>query len=213
MIPDLDQDPADFWETLYHDRRQDASVWGARVNPILTEVAAGLTEGAALDLGCGAGGDTMWLARRGWRVTAVDISATAVEQVRRLAREAGLDEAISAERHDLADTFPDGTFDLVSAQYFHTPFALPRATILRAAAQALRPGGRLLVVDHGSIAPWSWNQDHSTHIPDPAEVHAELDLPPAWTVERADRPEREATGPDGRTATVTDNVLLIRRAV
>ncbi|GAA3794332.1 class I SAM-dependent methyltransferase [Amycolatopsis tucumanensis] len=212
MTHDLSQHPEYFWENLYRDRRQDTALWGSRVNPRLAEVAADLPAGAALDLGCGAGGDTMWLARRGWRVTAVDISPTAVAQILRLAQQAGLGDLVTAERHDLAHTFPDGSFDLVSAQYFHTPFALPRAAILRAAAQALRPGGRLLVVDHGSIAPWSWNQDQGTHIPSPAEVHAELGLPATWIVERADRPQREATGPDGQTATVTDNVLLIRRS-
>ncbi|GAA2120560.1 hypothetical protein GCM10009802_23320 [Streptomyces synnematoformans] len=71
----------------------------------------------------------------------------------------------ATERHDLARSFPSGTFDLVSAQYFQTPFALPRAAILRTAAPALHPGGRLLVVDHGSIAPWSWNQDPGTRFP------------------------------------------------
>jgi hypothetical protein len=50
------------------------------------------------------------------------------------------------------------------------------------------------------------------HFPTPAEVHASLDLDPAgWTVERADTPRREATGPEGQTATVTDHVLLLLR--
>ncbi|MEX5712694.1 class I SAM-dependent methyltransferase [Parafrankia sp. FMc6] len=201
-----------FWENLYHEQRDNQAVWGTRVNPRLVEVATSIPAGTALDLACGAGGDTIWLARHGWRVTAVDIATTAVEQVLARAQDLGLGDRVTIEQHDLARSFPNATFDLVSAQYFHTPFAVPRAQILRAAAEALRPGGRLLVVDHGSIAPWSWNQDPGTRFPTPTEVHIELDLAPStWTIERADTPRREAAGPDGQRATVTDHILLIRR--
>jgi SAM-dependent methyltransferase len=198
-----------FWESRYREHQR---TWGERANPLLVETAAPLPSGAALDLACGAGGDTVWLARRGWRVTAVDISATAVEQVRQRARELGLGDRVGTERHDLTRTFPRGEFDLVSAQYFHSPFEMSRSRVLRLAAHALRPGGLLLVVDHGSIAPWSWNQDPDTRFPSPREIAAELDLDPErWPVVRADMPRRRATGPGGRTATLTDNVLVLRR--
>ncbi|MFI8933725.1 class I SAM-dependent methyltransferase [Streptomyces sp. NPDC053474] len=204
-----EEDAAQFWERIYRARSGRAT----RVNPLLAEVAAPLRPGAALDLACGPGGDTLWLARQGWHVTAVDISATAVEQVRTHARALGVAELVTAERHDLADSFPIGRFDLVSAQYFQTPFELPRARILRTAARALRPGGLLLVVDHGSTAPWSWNQDPDVHYPTPDETAAALALDPArWSVVRADMPRRRAVGPAGETATVVDNVLLVRRA-
>jgi SAM-dependent methyltransferase len=197
-----------FWEKHYGTRRAG----GERVNPLLVETAEPLRPGAALDLGCGAGGDTIWLAQHGWQVTAVDISTTAVERVRERARELGVEGRIAAERHDLARGFPSGEFDLVSAQYFHTPFTLPRSQVLRTAAHTLRPGGLLLIVDHGSTAPWSWNQDPNTHYPTPAEIAADLDLDPEqWPILRADMPRRRATGPTGDTATVTDNVLVLRR--
>ncbi|RMI46690.1 class I SAM-dependent methyltransferase [Streptomyces triticirhizae] len=210
--PNLDQPPAAFWEEVYRPHRDSPAIWGTRVNPLLSEVAAGLKAGDALDLGCGAGGDAVWLARRGWRVTAVDISTTAIEQLRYCARDQGLDRLVTAEHHDLAYSFPEGEFDLVSAQYLHTPYALPRSAVLRTGAHALRPGGRLLIVDHGSIAPWSWNQNPDVQRPTPDEIHAELALPAStWTIERSDRPRREANGPDGQTAVVTDHVLLVRR--
>ncbi|WP_290052773.1 class I SAM-dependent methyltransferase [Amycolatopsis solani] len=193
-------DAVRFWDDHYREPRP------TRVNPVLAEIAAGLPPGTALDLGCGAGGDALWLAGRGWRVTAADISATAVAHLAREAR--GL--PVSAVRADLAEEFPDGEFDLVSAQYFHTPFELPRAKVLRTAAHALRPGGRLVVVDHGSAAPWSWNTEGD--FPTPDEVFAELDLDAGWRAERADAPQRVATGPGGQTATVTDHVLVVRRA-
>ncbi|MGB8939126.1 MAG: class I SAM-dependent methyltransferase [Streptomyces sp.] len=197
-----------FWERHYRSRRPGA----ARVNPLLAETVSPLRPGAALDLGCGAGGDTIWLAEGGWQVTAVDISTTAVERVRERARELGIGDRVVAEQYDLADSFPAGRFDLVSAQYFHTPLQLSRGRVLRTAARALRPGGLLLIVDHGSTAPWSWNQDPGIHYPTPTEIAAELDLDPArWSVLRADMPQRRATGPAGETATVTDNVLLVQR--
>ncbi|QBI53561.1 SAM-dependent methyltransferase [Streptomonospora litoralis] len=200
---------ARFWDEQYRVPRPAQT---DRANPLLAEIAAGLTPGTALDLGCGAGGDALWLAGRGWRVTAVDISANAVRRLTEHARARGLRTSVTAERVDLAEDFPAGGFDLVSAQYLHTPFALPRYRVLRTAAHALRPGGRLVVVDHGSTAPWSWNQDPETHYPTPHEVAAELDLDWArWPIERADMPRRRARGPGGRSATVVDNVLVVRR--
>lgn len=202
-------DAARFWERLYRSRHPAVA---HRVNPLLAETASALVPGAALDLGCGPGGDTIWLARNGWYVTAVDISDTATRRVADAAHRLGVGDFVTAERHDLARSFPVGRFDLVSAQYFHTPFDLPRARILKSAAEALYPGGRLLVVDHGSTAPWSWNQDPDAHYPTPHEVAADVGLDPdRWSIERADMPRRSATGPGGRTAEVVDNVLVVRR--
>jgi SAM-dependent methyltransferase len=197
-----------FWEEHYRGRSDGGAV---HPNPVLEQTAGTMPPGDALDLGCGAGGDTIWLARQGWRVTAVDIADTAVQRVRALSRQLGVEGRVTAERHDLTDSFPDGRFDLISAHYLHTPYALDRARVLRTAAGALRTHGHLLIVDHGSTMPWSWKQTGAHH-PTPDEVAAELALDPArWSVVRADRPHREATGPSGRTATVIDNVLLVRR--
>ncbi|MFP3986223.1 class I SAM-dependent methyltransferase [Streptomyces sp. E11-3] len=203
-------DAARFWEGHYSGRDR---WWKGTPNPLLAATASQLTPGRALDLGCGEGGDTVWLASQGWQVTAVDIAPTALARTARHAAEAGVGERIVTERHDLATSFPAGTFHLVSAQYLHTPFDLPRADVLRQAAHALTPGGLLLIVDHGSVRPWAWNPDPDTRFPSPEEIYDGLGLDPArWTPERLDRPQREATGPGGQTAVVTDTVLAIRRA-
>ncbi|MFD0342201.1 class I SAM-dependent methyltransferase [Streptomyces sp. NPDC127117] len=203
-------DVVEFWNGVYAAR--PAAV-DPRPNTRLTETVTGLPPGDVLDLGCGNGGDALWLARLGWQVTAVDVSSVAVERLRGAALGHGLSGRISAQQYDLHGAFPDGAFDLVCAHYLHTPLDLDRAAVLRAAAHALRPGGRLLIVDHGSTAPWSWVQDPDVRYPAPQEVATELALDPgAWAVERADAPVRTATGPDGRTAEVTDHVLIIRRA-
>lgn len=200
---------ATFWDETHAAR---APIQAPRPNARLTETVTGLPTGDVLDLGCGDGGDALWLAGQGWHVTAVDISAVAVERLAALADARGIGERITAIRHDLDTSFPRGEFDLVCAHYLHTPFDLNRATVLRSAGHALRPGGRLLVVDHGSTAPWSWNQDPDVRYPSPREVADGIGLDPTtWTIERAGTPRRVATGPGWRTAEVTDHVLLIRR--
>ncbi|MCZ9349517.1 class I SAM-dependent methyltransferase [Streptomyces mutabilis] len=202
-------DPVAFWDGLYAAR---PTANDPRPNARLVETVADLPPGDVLDLGCGDGGDALWLARRGWRVTAVDISPVAAERLTARARAQGLGDLIDAAPHDLRASFPEGRFDLICAHYLHTPFELDRSAVLRTAAHALRPGGRLLVVDHGSTAPWSWNQDPDIRYPTPREVAADLGLDPAtWPVERADAPRRTAAGPDGRTAEVVDHVLIVRR--
>ncbi|NMO89586.1 FAD-dependent oxidoreductase [Actinomycetospora sp. TBRC 11914] len=192
-----------FWERFYAERDQ---VWSGRPNPVLAATAADLAPGTALDLGAGEGGDVLWLAGRGWKVTAVDVAQTACD---RIADRAG-ELPVRTERHDLTATFPEGTYDLVSAQYLHSPAPdFPRAAILRRAAEAVAPGGTLLVVGHGRLAPWSW--DPSLRMPTAPEVLASLELDDAaWDVVRCDSLERAATGPDGQEATITDEILQVR---
>ncbi len=165
-----------------------------------------------MDLGCGEGGDAVWLARLGSRATAVEVSATVLDRAAALASAAGVEPRIDFQRHDLTATFPAGTFDLVSAQYLHSPVEFPRHRVLREAAAAVAPGGLLLIVDHASVAPWSWNQDPTTRFPSPGETLATLDLDSSrWRTERLDAPARSATGPNGESATIIDNVIAVRR--
>ncbi|MBF9129528.1 class I SAM-dependent methyltransferase [Plantactinospora sp. S1510] len=200
---------AEFWEKHYRDADPD---WGIRPNAVLTDVVDGLSPaaGSALDLGCGHGGDALWLAAQGWRVTAVDVSATALRRVVSGAETAGVADRVVAARHDLSRSFPDGAYDLVSACYFHSPVDIDRTEVLRRAAQTVTPGGLLLVVDHASIAPWSWNAHGHTRFPTPQETLDGLRLDEGWHIERLVAAPRRATGPDGQTAMVTDNVIALR---
>ncbi len=190
-----------FWEDHYRRRER---VWSGRPNPVLVDVVASLRLGAALDLGCGEGGDAIWLARQGWRVTAVDVSATALDRAAADAATAGVADRIDFRQHDLALAFPPGAFDLVSAQYLHSPIEFPRARVLQEAASAVAPGGLLLIVDHASVGPGLWSE--------PEETLAPLDLnPDEWHTERLEARERETTHPNGRVVTHTDNVVAVRR--
>ncbi len=195
-----------FWEERY---RSVEKAWSGRVNARLTEVAADLPAGRALDLGCGEGADALWLAERGWQVLAVDVSDTAIGRASDAASVRNLASRIDFQRHNLNESFPQGMFDLISAQYFHSPARLDREDVLRQAADRVNPGGVLLIVDHGAVPPWAQHHDHS--FLGIEEVIASLRLnTTAWTRLRADTVEREMTV-NGETARVPDNVIALRR--
>ncbi|RDI66706.1 class I SAM-dependent methyltransferase [Nocardia pseudobrasiliensis] len=199
----------EFWDGLYGERER---IWSGNPNHWLVAFGAELTPGRALDLGCGEGGDAVWLAERGWQVTAVDITEIALGRLRAAAAERGVGERIRTERRDLVAEFPDGAFDLVNAQFLQSPVEFPRAQVLRRAARALVPGGLLLIIDHGAMPPWSRHPENHVHFPSPNEVYEELGLDEnVWRAEVLDTRERPAVGPDGESAVLLDNIIAIRR--
>ena len=197
-----------FWENHYQNRNQP---WSGRANAILARFAEPLPVGTALDLGCGLGGNALWLAQRGWQMTAVDISSNALERAATHAITAEVSDCIDFQQHNLAQTFPDGTFDLVYALYLHSPITFPREQVFRKAAAAVSPGGLLLIVDHASVAPWSW-ADPDTVFPTPQEALDKIELNLTdWHTEFLGAPERLADGPNGQSATVADTIIALRR--
>ncbi|MBK8077272.1 MAG: class I SAM-dependent methyltransferase [Kineosporiaceae bacterium] len=205
------QSPSEFWEQRYAG---DTSVWSGRVNATLADVLTprAITPGRALDLGCGEGGDAIWLARQGWQVTAVDISPTAVARGAAMAAETGLDGAITWIAHDLTTWTSEATFDLVTASFFQAPVELARIEILRRTAGRIAAGGHLVVISHAAAPPWASPEHIGNHrFLTPAEELAELALADGWEVVLAEVRRREATGPDGGPAQLDDGVLLLRR--
>ena len=199
----------EYWEQHYGARDR---VWSGRVNAQLAEAVGPLRPGRALDLGCGEGADALWLADQGWRVVAVDVSDTALQRAAADARHRGLERRIDFQRHDLSDSFPEGTFDMVTAHYLHSPARLDRERVLRRAAEAVASGGLLLIVDHGGAPPWASKLAHGHPFPSVDEVVASLNLDDnAWKRLRVESVARSAVGPEGQTAMVTDNVILLRR--
>ena len=121
-------------------------VWTAQPNRFVVEELQALPPGRALDLGAGEGRNAVWLADRGWQVTAVDFSATGLDKGRRLAGARGL--AIDWVHADLRDYQPgEGSFQLVLIAYLQLREA-ELDGVLRRAAAALAPAGVLLVVGH-----------------------------------------------------------------
>lgn len=197
------------WEEHYTAKPQ---VWSGRVNARLAEVVPRITGTRALDLGCGEGADAIWLAEHGWTVTAVDVSDTALARARAAAVDRGLADRIDFQQHELTSSFPDGPFDLVSAQFLHSTLEMDRPAILRRAAAALAPGGTLLIVDHAAAPPWA-SKLHHHEFPSAESVVAELALEPGqWERIRVESAERAARGPDGEEAVLVDNVILLRRS-
>ena len=204
-------EPHSHWEEHYSAKPR---VWSGRVNSRLAEIVPRLTGIRALDLGCGEGADAIWLAEQGWEVVAVDVSTTALARAAEDAEARGVLSRIDFQPHDLERTFPEGSLDLVSAQFFHTPLEMDRTAVLRRAAAAVAPGGTLLIVDHGEAPPWAKFGDHHHHheFPSAHDVLAGLALDTAqWQPVRVGPAEREAVGPDGEHATLVDNVIELRR--
>src|SRR5689334_24909803 len=103
------------WDERYSG---DGTIWSGEPNVQLVAEVADLTPGTALDVGCGEGGDVIWLARRGWTVTGADFSAAGLERAARRAEEAGVAGRTDWWRVDARQFDAAGrTWDLVSTQY------------------------------------------------------------------------------------------------
>lgn len=151
-------DPKNYWDERYGSGQQ----WSGRVNTLLADQVIDLPPGRSLDLGCGEGGDVLWLAEKGWYASGIDISSHAIQR----AKDAAVDRGIPADRihlvaADLADWAGDPEkidgsaepFDLVTASYLQSPVHLLRSTVLQAAATRVARGGHLVVVSHGDRRP------------------------------------------------------------
>ncbi|MGW7282263.1 class I SAM-dependent methyltransferase [Streptomyces sp. NPDC054844] len=200
---------AEFWEARYRDTGR---VWSGRPNALLVREASDLAPGTALDLGCGEGADAVWLASRGWRVTGVDISGTALDRAAGHAADAGVGDRVAWERHELGQSFPEGTFDLVSAHYLQSPVALDQQTVLRDAARAVAHRGTLLIVLHAGWPSWQTEPPFDAVFPTLDGVLGELALPDGeWTVETKETVRRPSASPEGVEGFREDNVWRLRR--
>jgi SAM-dependent methyltransferase len=207
------EDPARFWERRYAESQQ---VWSGRVNTVLAELVTGFDPGRALDLGCGEGGDSLWLARQGWEVTAVDISTVAIARGQAVATVTGIEpERLRWVAADLTDWTPSSDYELVSACYLQSPVELDRSRILRAAASRIVPGGHLLVVSHAAPPPWasglSGHDHHRVFFTPQQELEALGAQEGEWEQLIVETRQRTASGPDGQVGVLDDAVVLLRR--
>jgi SAM-dependent methyltransferase len=207
MTRPLDRTPdAAQWDARYGAAD---SIWSGEPNGALVAEVADLAPGCALDVGCGEGADAVWLARRGWQVTALDVSGVALDRARRHAQDAGVRVAWVHAGLLEAGLAP-GVFDLVSAQY---PVLLksPGAVAERMLLDLVAPGGTLLVVHHAVEShhehPHDGGFDPAAYVL-PADVAALLG--PGWRIEVDERRPRSVSG-GGGAHHVADLVLLARR--
>ncbi|GAB2875848.1 class I SAM-dependent methyltransferase [Nocardioides pacificus] len=132
------------WDERYTAREL---VWSAEPNEFVARECADLSPGSAVDVAAGEGRNAIWLATRGWDVTALDFSAVALDKGRRLAGEVPVARPVEWVRADATTWEPDRTYDLAVLAYLQLP-ATERRAAVRNAFEALAPGGTLLVVAH-----------------------------------------------------------------
>jgi len=199
------------WDERYRSRE---ALWSDEPNPTLVTEVSSLDPGSAVELGCGEGADAIWLAKRGWHVTGLDISRVA------LARAASAEQRYRNEiatpvvwqQADLLAWTPgEARFDLVTAHFmqFHEN---ERARFFATLAACVAPGGTLLIVGHDP-------SDLKTNVrrpPDPAVFYTASDIAAAldaheWDIVVCEARPRSAIDRNERPATVNDAIVKARR--
>jgi SAM-dependent methyltransferase len=210
----LDLFTQEFWDARY---RSADRIWSGNPNPHLVAHVAELFPRTALDVGCGEGADTIWLASLGWHVTAIDVSTVALDRAAEQAAAAGrrVADQITWQHADVLSwdfMTPPRQFDLVSAQFMHLP-RLERETLVRRLAAAVRPGGTLLIVGHHpSDLETTVGRPNLPDLFFTAEEVAAALHPDDWQIIVAAAPERQTLDPDGQPVTIRDAVMrAIRR--
>ncbi|GMQ97817.1 MAG: class I SAM-dependent methyltransferase [Acidimicrobiia bacterium] len=199
-----------FWDERYSARPER---WAGKPHVHLVSETADLKPGSALDVGTGEGADAIWLAERGWQVTAVDISSVALDRGRAQANRTSPDVAGRIEwvHADLTDWVPPpASFDLVSAHNFHLP-SQQRLPTYQHLFESVASGGVLLIVGHHP----SDLDTTARRLPDPDPLFTadELvdELGEGWTIVAADTRPRTERNRSGESITVHDAVLVARR--
>jgi SAM-dependent methyltransferase len=191
------------------DRRYGGTelLWRAEPNRFVAAELQGLPPGRALDLGAGEGRNAVWLAERGWRVTAVDFSAVALDKGRGLAQARGV--GVDWVLEDLRGYRPElVAYDLVLVAYLQL-LPAERAAVLRGAVTALARHGTLLVVGHdlANLAEGVGGPQDPAVLYTPEAVVAELT---GLTVNRAGRVRRPVDTEAGTSEAVDTLVLATR---
>jgi SAM-dependent methyltransferase len=188
---------AEDWDERYAERQQ----WSADPNALVAELLDGLPPGNAVDLAAGEGRHALWLAARGWRVTAVDFSDVGLDRGR---AQPGADRVTWVTADVRTWTAPPAGLDLVLVAYLHLPEPDTLALLTRAVGW-LRPRGRMLVLGHDVD-----NLERGVGGPqEPAILHSVDRLAPVaglLTVDRLEQVRRET--PAG---TALDTLLWGRR--
>jgi thioredoxin reductase len=209
----VEQRRAEMFEVpAWEERYSGDQVWSGRVNPQLEAEASALSPGRALDVGCGEGGDAVWLASQGWSVTAMDFASAALERTSAHATSAGVGERVTTRQADVRTWDPrDERWDLVSSQFMHLPDG-GMVDLARRLASAVAPGGTLLVVGHHpDDHATGLRHGHHSFLFTAESLLPALD-PTEFEVEVCEARTRTATHPhSGDEVTVRDSVLRARR--
>ena len=194
------------WDKRYSSEEQ---IWSGNPNAQLVAEVSGLTPGTALDVGCGEGGDVIWLACQGWRVTGADFSASGLARAVRHAEEAGVGDRADWWQVDARTFTAEGrSYDLVTTHFLHPPDG-GMVDVTRRLSEAVAGGGHLLVVGHAPSEVFT----HLTASHCKAMFHPEdllPGIPDSFEVLVAEQRPRTVTR-DGETLNILDSTLLARR--
>lgn len=200
----------DYWERHWQRSDGPENLHGVPPNPYLDREVGGLMPGTALDAGCGAGAEAVWLASRGWEVTAVDISAEALSRAAERAAASGVGERVRWVEADLGVWEPGMRFGLVTTHYAHPE--MPQLEFYERVAGWVSPGGTLLIVGHlHSPGAAGHGHEHPAEASaTAADVVARLDGA-EWEIVVAEERHRMLTGHGGREVPLHDVVVRATR--
>jgi len=203
-------------ETDWDHRYSGEQLWSGNANGTLIREIDGMAPGRALDVGAGEGGDAMWLADQGWRVTANDVSQRGLDRIAAAAARRGLSVTGHHADANAAGAFERGAFDLVSAHYASIP-RTPDGRGIQNMLDAVAPGGTLLVVGHDlepMRAPIDPHRSSRPFDPDAYvrvnDVAAALAGSSAWEIQ-VDEQRARPPGAASAAHHVDDVVLRARR--
>ncbi|MEP7194405.1 MAG: class I SAM-dependent methyltransferase [Actinomycetota bacterium] len=201
------------WNQRYE---QSELVWSAAANIWVQEVTQDLPAGWALDIAAGEGRNSLWLADRGWQVTAVDFSEVALQRARALAEKHLGDESgrLVTLEADVQTWVPEArSYDLVLVVYLHLP-EQERRSVMRAAAEAVAPGGTLLVVGHDleNLTSGHGGPQNPAVLYRPTDIVADIE-PSQLVVVRRETAVRSATNAQGQPVDALDALVVARRPV
>ena len=195
-----------YWEHHWDDRTSHT----VAANPYLAEETAALTPGNALDAGCGAGAEAIWLAEQGWRVTGADISGSALATAAQQAEAVGVD--VDWIEADLTSWTPAREWDLVVTHYAHP--SIPQLDFYRHIAQWVAPGGSLLIVGHMHDGAHHHSRDgmppHEATVTT-KDITALFDA--SWRIDTAAERSRTVVGTGVHSKTLRDAVVRVTRRI
>lgn len=204
--------PQESWNNLYSEKEK---VWSGKPNQTLVSLIAHLTPTTVLDLGCGEGGDVIWLAQQGWDAAGIDISDIAIERARSMAQKIGVGAQFIAA--DLAHWRTEQTFDLVVSSFMQSHFDdLDRIGIFHQALELLNVGGELISISHAGMPSFIKDDDPRKHfaqsLPNPLEEAQAITLNDSrFEIKLAEKRARLVVSPEGEEGTIDDGVMAICR--
>ncbi|HLJ50458.1 MAG TPA: methyltransferase domain-containing protein [Bryobacteraceae bacterium] len=131
------------WDLRYRTKERPDADLHAPPTPLVVGTVADMAPGRALDIACGTGRNALWMAERGWNVTAVDGAPTAIQILNDRIRDRGLKmttRVVDLEKPEFA--IEPESFDLICCCYYLQRDLIPK---IRA---GLRPGGVAIVIVH-----------------------------------------------------------------